>query len=191
MTLPTPLPTPAYPQSIDCWLLACMETLQAALGGVDRNRVDIVPEGTPKPGVGEWFVGLDEAGIRGTGGVNNFLREEFDIDATITRRVGRHAADKRWSIYQGQSIALTPIERAVIKAIHGQHTVRVLANTLGNLPSLEQGDAFDGALYYQGRPRTAYKDGTWAGAEPDAAAFLVRTLRFSGGWRVQDLDVMQ
>ena len=82
------------------------------------------------------------------------------------------------------------LERLCIVAIHASHTVRSAANTAGGFPDNATGDSFQIPLYYTGRGPTRPEDGTWAGAESDKAAFLVRTLNFQGALRTQAFDIM-
>lgn len=172
---------------IDALLVAARDRLRAEMS-LDANFCAIQPDGHPAANCGEFYIALDEGGV--SSDAKHFLRELYTIEVTISRRTGRHARDRWDEIYRSESRSLTALERPIIRAIHSNNALRIAANVLAGVPSAGEGDYFQLPLFYTGRTKTRPVDGSWCFAEPDAASFLVRTLSFTGGLRVQDLDVM-
>lgn len=176
-------------ESMDCWLYAVREHLRANVALLNTNNCEITPGGRPHPRMGEVFVGIDGLGTTASGLQN--LKEEFVVGVTITRRTGRHPADRRQGIYFGESWALTTLERQIVRAINWNETIRAAANSAGGLPNAGRGDAFQQPLHYNGQGPIEMKGPEWVFATANTdETFVSRVLRFSGGLRVQDFDVM-
>lgn len=182
--------------SMSALLQAVRDTLRTSLvtampGGVGtyaKNYVDIRCNGAPIGIAGEWFVAIDEGAIRST--ERACLKEEYGVIVTITHRQTVYPRDRSQGVYLDTSHGLDVLERLCITAIHGSHTVRSAANTAGGFPDNATGDSFIIPLYYTGRGPTRPEDGSWAGMEPEAATFLVRSLNFQGALRTQAFDIM-
>lgn len=156
-----------------------------------KNYIGIQPNGHPPANCGAYYVALDDGGVS-TGNARNYLREEFTILVTITKRIGHHARDRYDAIYTETSTGLRSIERPIIRLIHGVQDIRVAANTLASTPHADYGDIYQMPLWYAGRSAMRFEGGDWVGSSSNHdQAFAVRTLRFTGGLRVQALDIME
>lgn len=181
--------------SIEYLLEAARNQLRSNLtlpGGASKaaNYIDIQPDGHPPASMGEWYVSLDEIGVNTPGIEQEYLQEVFSIAIWITKRTGKHAPDRRYSLYSEAVNGLRAIERQCIKFLHNVHAVRIAANTLGSLPGASTGDSFIQPLWYAGRGKTIYAGPEWVGkGEGDSDTFAVRQLRFVGGLRIQAPDV--
>lgn len=173
-------------QAAEAALQAGMTSVMPA-GAVAKNYIGIQPQCRPPRAVGQWYVSLDDGGV--TCNSKPHLQEEYTLDVCITVNSGYVARDRSKDVYQAATKSLSVIERAVIRLLHNVHTIRTAANTLGGLPHASYGDAFQQPLWYRGRGPTRFEDGTWNGCEPDAFAFAVRDLRFTGGLRTQANDI--
>ena len=127
------------------------------------------------------------------------------------------AYDRNRGLFLAGRQSLTALERSVIVAVHGSEALRVLAcnklgistaamfarHTVGGESVIDQtardaapggdgqvGQAFQWPLWYQGRGPTQTKGAEWIGATTDDT-FMVRTLPFTGGRRVQSLSTMK
>jgi hypothetical protein len=185
--------------SIAALLQATRDQLQQSMtfpGGPGKAPfyVEIQPQGRPSFDCGEWYVGLDELRVESRD--RGYLQEAYTIVAVISARTGRFAPDQRGSAYLQHLYGLEMLERQVITTIHGNQNIRIAANA--NYleiapPSTAGGDIFTEPLWYTGRVRSEYRGGDWAGDKnPESdQTFLVRTLPFTGGLRIQALDIMQ
>lgn len=177
--------------SIEYLLVAARDRLRltVSLPGTARPEayIGLQPEGRPPATMGDFYVALDEAGVQSTEKVS--LRELFAVQVYITKRTGRHAADKFDSLYLELTKGLRDLERQVLTALHNNQTVRAMANALAGVPQESQGDAYLQPLFYTGRSRSQFHGAEWIGTTGDNHAFIVRILNFSGGLRVQALDI--
>jgi hypothetical protein len=172
---------------IELLLQATRDRIRCQLKLAD-GQCDIQPDGHPPARMGEFYISLDEGGIQSAD--KGFLKEVFSIDVFITKRTGVYPKDQYRRIYLDNATGLASLERKIIAAVHGSQELRVAANTLGDLPSTENGDAFQFPLYYMGRSKTRSAGGEWSGSAKENDCFLVRALRFTGGNRIQALDIM-
>lgn len=172
---------------IEYLLQAARDRLRTVVPLADK-LCDLQPGGRPPARMGEYYISLDEARIQA--GEKTHLREVYTINVWITKRTGKYPRDKWSEIYLQNATGLGALERKIIAAIHGRQEVRVAANTLGGLPTAGTGDIFQQPLWYTGRGATAPANAEWTGGDPENDAFLVRTLPFTGGLRVQALDIM-
>ncbi|MGE3410126.1 MAG: hypothetical protein AB7I37_25305 [Pirellulales bacterium] len=188
-------------------LLEAAETRLIEQLGFAEGEVSIAPDGKPPAKMGERFVSLDENSIQSTERAS--LKENYAITVYITIRTGKLPADNRKKAYLSHLKALTGIERAVIKALHGRQEVRLAAcNLLGisneamqaedqedrdNAPGgdASRGHPFTIPLYYTGRQRTNTRADWILGSEASPAPCMVRELQFAGGLRLQSLDTIQ
>lgn len=184
--------------SIEYLLLAARNELRtqmasSAPGSANINSyIGIQPEGHPPANCGEFYIALDEESVQST--EKTSLREVYSISVYITKRTGKYSADHWDAIYTDATNGLRALERKVIQYIHGSHTIRIAANTLGGFPASGTGDIFQQPLWYLGRPKTRFVGGPaageWDGSGSDGGAYAIRMLRFSGAVRVQARDVM-
>lgn len=182
--------------SMAALLIGVRDTLRTALApAIPGGRVthvskyiDIRPGGRPINMLGEWFAAVDEQAVRST--ERSSLREDLSLTVTLTHRQTVFAPDRTQGVYLDTAHGLDVLERLTIAAIHGSHAVRQAANQAAELPGVMTGDQFIAPLYYTGRTATRSESGEWIGAEPDAQAFLVRSLSFGGAIRIQSLDIM-
>ena len=150
--------------------------------------IAICPDGGPAPREGEYAIALDEAGVQSNDREN--LDERYAIDVYVMRRMKLFPIDKQDQIYLKQVTGLGAIERQVIGLIHGNQALRIAADELLGImveqeSTTDTGSIFQMPLFYTGRGRTEFKDGTWGGAAPDKESWAVRVLHFVGGDRVQ------
>lgn len=170
------------------YLLQAARDKLRTVAPLSAKLCDLQPLGRPPNSMGEYYVSLDEGRIQA--GEKTHLREVFTINVWITKRTGQHPKD-RWSeIYLKNTTGLDALERKVIVALHGNQAVRVAANTLASTPGVNTGDIFQHPLWYTGRGATAPAGAEWNGGEAESDTFLVRLLQFTGGLRVQALDIM-
>lgn len=173
--------------SMEALLIATVRHLREELR-YTTQQCDIQPDGRPPATMGEFYVAIDEAGVQSN--EKTHLRETFSITVTITRRTAPTPRDRRGSLYADRSRALAAIERPVIVAVHNNQTLRALANAELGAPQENLGDQILQPLWYAGRSRTRYESAEWCGAGGnDNDAFMVRTLNFQGGLRVQAMDI--
>lgn len=167
--------------SIAALLIAARDKLRAELA-IPANQpaqlyVGIQPADAMPAYRGEWYVALDEASITSDDKIN--LREQYGIAVKISKRVSRYAADRYDQIYTDTSPGLDQLERRVIRSLHNSHKLRQMACAVAGVPATEGGDIFQTPLWYRGRGRTTPADEA-----------LERTLNFTGGLRVQAVDVI-
>lgn len=182
--------------SIAALLTAARDRLRQKLvfpGGPSRaaQYVGIQYQGRPPRTCGDWYIGLDESRVESSD--TAFLKEMYSIDVIISRKTGIYAPDQTGEIYLDNLSGLDVLERQVISAIHGRQEVRLAANVALGLkpPDTSHGDGFQKPLYYPGRGRTVdRRDPEWTGS-PSDSTFLVRTLPFRGGARIQSLEIMK
>jgi hypothetical protein len=186
--------------SIAALLQAARDELQQVMtfpGGPSRAKqyVEIQPNGRPPFDCGEWYVGLDELRVESVD--QGFLQETFSIVAVVSARTGKFAPDQRGSIYLQHLYGLDTLERQIVVNLHGNQTVRINANAnYLNINYAEPapgvtGDAFQTPLYYVGRTASMYVNAVdWTGSTKANEAFLVRHIPFTGGIRIQSLDIM-
>lgn len=155
---------------------------------LSNDRCNLQPGGRPPARMGEFYVSLDEGRVQGSD--RTHLKEIYTINIWITKRTGKYPPDKYAEVYLANAVGLDAIERKIIAALHGVQAVRVAANTLGSLPGAGTGDIFQQPLWYTGRGATAPAGAEWNGGEGENNTFLVRLLQFTGGLRVQALDVI-
>jgi hypothetical protein len=186
---------------IEAWLDAVVETLRLQIGTLASKEIDLQPEGHPPATMGARYISVDGDSIQSV--EKSCLKETYQVSVFVTVRAGVVPADRRSSLYRGHLQYLATLERSVIAALHGRQSVRVLAcNKLGiSTEALElddmaagydgaYGDAFQQPLWYTGRGKTAFMGADWIGSPAqEADVFLMRTLVFQGGLRVQSLDI--
>lgn len=182
---------------IEFLLMATRDRLRDNLtfpGGSTHKKdfVRITPMGHPPMNMGDWFVGIDEIEVNSTD--KDKLRQVFSVGVWLTKKIGRFAPDRLDEAYTETTNGMLTVERAIIKNVHNNGLLRIAANTLafapGGVPAVGVGDSFICPLWYTGRGPTEFKTGEWAGAAEDKLQFAVRMLRFSGGNRIEDLDVL-
>ena len=157
-----------------------------------KNFIGIQPDGRPPRNSGDWYIGIDESRIESSDIA--FLKEQFAIDAVISHRADRFPQDHWGEIYLQAINGLDAIERQVIQFLHGNQNVRLAANAYLQIvpPDASNGDGFQKPLYYGGRARTAQRhDEEWTGAAGSESTWLVRTLAFRGGTRIQSFEIMK
>lgn len=165
--------------------------LQALIpGGTEaaaKSYIGIQPEGRVPANVAHFYIAVDEARV--TSGDREFLKETFALEVTISFPTGRHAKDRYDAIYAENGATLDLWERRVITNIHGNQTLRIAANTLIGAPHVDNGDSYVLPLWYVGRSRTRLEAADWSGENNDSS-WMVRVLPFTGGNRIQALDIM-
>lgn len=175
--------------SMDALLEACENHLRTELS-VGDQFCGVQPLGDPPPIAGEFYVGIDEAGVNSPGGTENWLLEQFTVQISIMRRTGQYMRDRqRQLLKRNPSVVanLTRLERQVIRALHGRHDFRIQYNTLLGVPDADLGEMAVLPLWYKGRSKTY----DWENKNEEPArqfAWLRRDLRFSGLDRKQKLE---
>lgn len=148
-------------------------------------------EGRPDPSMGRFFVAVHE----GTDqfGSEAYLEETLSVDVTITIRTGEIPQDRDEDLYESQASNMEKMDRAIVRALHGNQLVRIAANEYAKAPDALNGDIFQRPLFIKGRSPLTPRGAEWAGdaIEGNDSTFAVRTLNFGGATRIQDLDVMQ
>lgn len=173
--------------SVDYLLLAVRDHLRCA-GPFTPHQCDITAEGEPHPDMGAFYVAVhDSSGVSNS--QNDHLEEVFSIDVTITVRFKFLVGDRHAQALLVQN-GIRDLESKVKRLLHCNHAVRILANTLGELPGIN-GDSFIEPLYFRRRGPRQKRDADWAGAAENQASFLVSTSTFDGGNRIQSFDVMR
>ncbi len=191
-------------------LEAVRDTIVSSMG-LAVGECDIQPEGHPPATIGDFYISVDEGAVtQSEKGL--IIHEVFGVSVYITLRNGIFPKDRLAEAYdrnQGLFLAgrksLTWLERGVIRAIHGNEQVRILACTKAGIsldamfaPVLDDraaapggdgsaGDIYQLPLYYSGRSKTEVHDAGWVGSSADKQFFSVRQLSFQGGLRVQSL----
>lgn len=159
---------------------------------LDRTNSGFEPAGAPPPNAGDLYISVDENGVQNPAEpAQDHLKERYRISIYINRRTGAVAPDRYSSIYSKYLLGLTPIERAIVAAIHGNWDIRVAANA--RLVELANGEAvneFLTPLWYTGRPKTTPRGAEWSGeqAGQTPVGWIVRELNFVGFDRVQPLS---
>jgi len=160
---------------------------------LDVDQCDIRADGSPPGSAAEFYVAIDEFGVKST--ARDHLSEVYEIEIAVWRRSGQYPADRRGDLtlpddpYLAGILTLDDLERAVIKQIHANYTdITAAANTAIGAPSEGNGDVFQLALYYAGRGATEVLQHE---ENKDDSAWFGRRLKFAGMNRVQAVDVMQ
>lgn len=159
---------------------------------LDRTNSGFEPAGSPPPWAGDLYISVDEGGVQNPGNpAQDHLKERYRISVYINRRTGAIAPDRYSSIYSRFLVGLTPIERSIIAAIHGNWDIRTAANA--RLVENAEGEAvneFLAPLWYTGRPKTAPRGAEWSGEEAgkNPVGWIVRELNFVGFDRVQPIS---
>lgn len=155
----------------------------------------IRPSGHPTPAAPEFFLAVDEEGtqVPRADAAQFDLWEVFQVAVYINIRTGRKAADRFDEIYRRHKQGLKAITRQVLRAVHGQQSLRLAANAL-----LLSGEAqFTRPLYCSGIGKVEVKPSDWSGEIADgtpttagASGWLVCKISFRGADRIQYLDVI-
>ncbi len=154
---------------------------------------DIRPEGRPTPAAGEFFLAIEEEGTQAPRGdrAQGDLWEVFSASVYISIRTGRVAADRYAEIYRRNKLGIKVLTRQVLRAIHGQQSLRALANDL-----LDEDEAeFTRPLYVTSIGKIEVKSSDWSGEVADGSAttagasgWIVRKISFRGMDRIQYLN---
>lgn len=183
--------------SVDAWVIATVDHLRTQLvagshvpGGAGKAKfyIDIQPGGHPPAICGEYYIAVDEAGTTNKL-VDSGLSEIYRMDIWISKRTGQFAADRYGDMYRNNARSLRLLERAVIVAIHNNHTLRVAVNTELSAPDADEGDVCLNPMWFVSRDPTRFAGPDWAGSQKDQDTFLVRQLHFAGGRRNQAMDI--
>lgn len=155
------------------------------------DQIEIRIHGHPPASAGPTFIALREQGVKSDG--RSFLREEHHIEITLWRRLTDLPEDAAAvALYgddpvQPDAATLDELERAIIRAVHGNELAFVLAlNQSLGLSSGGPGGPFQLPLYYTGRKGTEIVRQSGA----PASTWAVRRLQFVGLNRVQSLDAL-
>lgn len=149
-----------------------------------NQACDVREGGRPPASMGEFYYGIDEAGT--TSNTQEYLREEFQIEVTVTIRTGKHPTDRQAAMYLTATTGMEARCRPVIAAIHRNYALMVAANALitGSV------NKFQRPLFFRGSDKSQHKGADWAHGKDGQDNFLVRRLRFGGALRIQDIDIM-
>lgn len=153
----------------------------------------------PPPRAGQFFIGIDDAGVEGGPEETNALTEICNIEIGVWRRPGHlNQADMIGKMklpddpYIAGILTATKLERMVLVPVVGQQSGGLhqnygamnFVNELFNLPSSELGAGFNTPLLFRGFSRfesVAIENGGNA-----AQAYYGRRLRFRGLKRIQN-----
>ena len=164
-------------------LEAVRDTLVAQLG-LRPEECDVQPEGHPPTTMGDFYLSVDEGSVtQSEKGL--VISEIYGVSVFVTLRNGIFPKDRLAEAYdrnQGLFLAgrksLSFLERAAIRALHGNEQVRILACTKAGISldamfgpvvdrgdepggSGEYGDVYQLPLYYSGRGKTEVHDASW------------------------------
>lgn len=179
--------------SVDAWVIATVDHLRTELataghipGGATKAKhyIDIQPMGHPPAKMGDFYISIDEAGSQNKL-VDTGLNEVFSMAVFVTVRTGKYAPDRYGDLYRNNARTLRKLTRAAAVAIHGNHALRALANT--ELDGV--GDSFIQPMWLTFIVPTRPAGPDWIGSDQDGDGSLVRELRFTGGRRIQAMDV--
>lgn len=177
--------------------VATLSTIRTALslatttGG--QLTSDVMFDGQPAPGCGEWFYAVHAGEWRGDSGSGDHLSELIGINVTVTRRVG-FAPQDRWGpeAWAKASTGLDEKLRTIVATVHKSYAILNAANTLiGNTPKW----GFDEPLMFLSGGKPEPKGPDWFSAEEAqtgkvANAGIAQTLTFGGARRVHDMTQM-
>lgn len=146
-------------------------------------------EGHPPPVAGSFYISVDDGGTSATGGDNEYLSETHMVNVWVSLRCAELPPDRSAKILGRVNDSLQKLERQVLRAIHGQDSVRQQANTYLSGRSAGEG-VFQLPLYYQGRTGTVIQPSDWSlEFESDRmSGWYVRRLPFAGMQRTQLID---
>lgn len=149
-----------------------------------NDQCDIMPEGRPIPGMGQFFYAVDDGGVEVAN--TEFLSERYSVDVTVTVRTGQFPSDRRRLLVVTATSGIDARCDAIKSKLHGSYTVMDAANVLitGSV------NKFQRPLRLMSISAASYRGADWAGSANDNDCFVTRTLRFGDALRVQDLDIM-
>lgn len=154
----------------------------------------------PPPRAGQFFIGIDDAGVDAGPDETNALTEICNIEIGVWRRPG-HLSQQDMigkmklpdDLYLAGIMTLTKLERMVLCPVVGQasggldknYGAMNFINSLFGLPSADLGAGFNEPLRFRGFSRFESIAIENSGTPGDANAYFGRRLRFRGLKRIQ------
>jgi hypothetical protein len=178
------------------YLQAARDALQAAFN-LDSNSCEVGIDGQPKPAAGQLYIALSPGSWTAAGGDDFDLDETFQIEVTVTRRLGTTPKD-RWgvAVWLATPNGLETTCRKIITLLHMSYPVMRTANDYVIRTETGQSDYFHHPLEFQSAGSPILQGPDWFSAVPPATDQQVQTapvgvsqaLTFTGARRTQGVD---
>lgn len=160
---------------------------------MSKDQISIQLNTEPPPMAGQWFIGIDDAGVdaRATGN-DAYFYEVYSIEIGIWKRPGQFPKDRREELIKVRNLyvpeleTLESLERKVLTVLHKSHNWRRAVNEQFNLPVGGSGDVFSNPWRYVGRGKNEKLIAETENSNGDA--WIGRRLRFTGADRLQYVE---